>query len=358
MWYWLSRWTGLVSLVALAAVGSGAPGPASGQVGRAAPRPEDPPPTLNLRVRFANASGQLPAMTGVSGQALDGGDALLMLGTAGDGELCGSQGQFAVTGSPELPANAAGSHVWHVSARVLRVDLDRVTFAVDLVRYQRRAGWYEAVLKEMRTLTLREEQWTPVDAVTVLPERRGACGVAAAVLEASADFVESAADRSGAVDYELWLVHRHGTPIEPQRRLGTRRPGEVWEFSFGTIDEPVGECVAQTTVSGTVRARMLEDGQVEVLMAPARWIGQKLGPERAVGSPDEDAGRKVARVPRGIAVEFRLPPPSPAVIEWDKWEPCGERRAGQSLFARQLTSQSLALILKVSAAPGSDLSAR
>ena len=91
-------------------------------------------------------------------------------------------------------------------------------------------------------------------------------------------------------------------------------------------------------------------------MAPTRWIGQKLRPERGVGSPDEDAGRKLARVRSGVAIEFRLPPPSPTVIEWDKWEPCGESTAGQSLFARQLASQSLALILKVSDAPGSHIS--
>ena len=165
MRYRISRWTASVSAAALLALGSVVPGTARGQVdGATAQPPEEPRPTLNLRVRFANESGQLAATTSVSGQAMEGGDALLMLGTGGNGALCGSQGQFAVTGSPELPANVAGSYVWHVSARVLRVDLDRVTFAVDLVRYQRRPGAYDAVLKETRTLTVREEEWTPVDA--------------------------------------------------------------------------------------------------------------------------------------------------------------------------------------------------
>jgi hypothetical protein len=233
------------------------------------------------------------------------------------------------------------------------VDVDRITFALSIARYERTSAGYDLVLTETRTLTLREEQWTPVDAVAVSPQQRGACGVAVAVLEASADFMRSPGDRNGAIDYELWLVDRNRRSFEPQRRLGTGLPGEVWDFSFGTIDEPIADCLAQTTVRGTLRARVLENGQVEVLLAPARWIGQKLRPERAIGSPDEDAGRTIARVPSGVAVEFRLPPPSPTVLGWDKWERCGESTSGEPLFARQLATQSLALILTVSAAPGS-----
>lgn len=359
MWHCTSRWAASFTLAALVAVGSGGREAATAQAEQAtASGAQDPLPTLHLRVRFANASSQLAPMTGVSGPVIEGGDAVLMLGIGGDGPLCGSQGQFAVTGSPDLPGNVAGSHVWHVSARVLHVDLDRVTFALNLVRYQRRQGRYDAVLRETRKLTLREEQWMPVDAVTVLPDQRGACGIATAVLETSTNFLRSAMDRNGALDYELWLIHRDGTPIEPQRRLGTRAPGEVWEFSFDTIDEPVGSCVAQTTVRGTLRARVIEGGQIEVLMAPARWIGQKISPERGVGSPDEDTGRKLARIPPGVAVEFRLPPPSPAVVEWDKWERCGESSAQPSLFARQVATRWLSLVLTVSAAPGRAITAR
>jgi hypothetical protein len=207
---------------------------------------------------------------------------------------------------------ARSSFVWKLTVLPVSYENGRETFELEWARYRRDGGGRPSA-QGKTTLTLAEGQRQVVDLVHGAPGS-GNCPGASTLIEVGAGVRENPKFAQAILQYDMWLTHK-GTGGEPQVRhfAGMGVQGAEVTFAFVPLRFAVVQRIPNqaaydviTSVTGTVRGRLQEDGRIELSVDTTRRDG--MGP-RGEGPTGEHGGSGVKRleVTPSEAVEIELP---------------------------------------------------
>ena len=271
------------------------------------------------RLRVGAAVGEGPAVLVGTGVLKDDGTpwpgVRLRIGFVRAGEQCtaflgaGNQGELALVGGGDLPKAMNGfEHRWEVRVGVRDARTDRIVLDVAWQRLS------EAVSGQQAGVTLREDEEHVIDMVAAPP---GSASLAAnALVRVSASLSTLSAQRPPLYEYELWLVHEvPGREPLIEQVTAAARSGEVLPYRFRPLcwalsGEPLDErptSSLQLNVGGKVRARMREDGTLEVELVTTRDYSFREG---GTGG----GGTKTFSIRPGETVAVHLPAESGGVV--------------------------------------------
>ena len=212
-------------------------------------------------------------------------------------------------------------HFYQADFKVLPSEVDKITFEVDWRHwYSQHKGEALLVGGDRRVITMWEgNNYHVLDYLGWRDEDSGrgkAWPYINRVVGVRARVLEDPAHASERLDYDLWFEH-----TDPRGRKETRRfessgkQGEEVKFSFAPLRFPVPNVKtdegygvdAILESSGSLRARVRDDGQIEVRVNASRWIdGEPAGQPRSGGTGD--GGSKVFTVTSGETLRMILPP--------------------------------------------------
>jgi hypothetical protein len=227
----------------------------------------------------------------------------------------GETGATVISTMSDLCTIAAGGtvdrmsgphHAWSVRFTLVSVQIDKITVDVTM---DRRDNEPSAGRTVTRHLVLTENAPHVLDFVEA--DGSETCAARSMMLEVSAAFDEASAFARELLSYELWLTHRDAAGREWTRRESrSARQGELVDFRFRplrwTLDalQSAGdrEMAIDEHVSGAIRGRIREDGQIDVSFQAMRELGS------GAGSTGSRGGRKIFIVQSGEPVRLELPP--------------------------------------------------
>jgi hypothetical protein len=210
-------------------------------------------------------------------------------------------------GSSTAPLRSA-RHVWRFEFALISASTDRVVVDVSMDRVDERSA--ASARHWRRRLTVAEGTPHVLDFVERDDAPSPGCRTANLVLEVSADLVETATLAGQVLDYDLWLIdHVPGRPDSTSRQTLSGIQGQQLPFRFEVrwslaallpSQQLVGDLVE--TVSGAIRGRAHENGQIDIALNTSRVL--------AVGDGSTgDGGLKLFNVQEGERVSLELPAP-------------------------------------------------
>jgi hypothetical protein len=204
------------------------------------------------------------------------------------------------------------SFVWKITLIPVKQVEGRVTFDLEWARYQADSP-ARPVMQGMSTLTLGEGQRQVID-LAHGAAGSSRCDAASTMIEVGAAVREEPKLAGAILQYDLWLTHRAPSGAKQVRHFtGMGTQGAEIAFAFVPLRFQLQPGVSSqatydviTSVKGTLRGRLQEDGRIALTVDTSRRDG--LGPrgEGAAGDAG-NSGVKRLEVAESEAVEIELP---------------------------------------------------
>jgi hypothetical protein len=229
----------------------------------------------------------------------------------------GESGRMALAATSDLCASTIGSstprlrdarYVWRFEFTLISASTDRVMVDVTMDRIDGLSS--PSARQARRRLTLAEGTPHVLDFVERADAPDGNCRTVNLVVEISAAMAEATALASQILDYDLWLVdHVPGGRDSTRHQTFAGFQGQQLPFRFELhwslaallpSRQLVGDLVE--TVSGAVRGRARQDGQIDMALNTSRVLAVDEG---STG----DGGLKFFRMREGERVSLELPAP-------------------------------------------------
>jgi hypothetical protein len=204
------------------------------------------------------------------------------------------------------------SFVWKITLIPVKQVEARVIFDLEWARYQADSP-ARPVMQGMSTLTLAEGQRQVID-LAHGAAGSSRCGAESTVIEVGAAVQEEPKLAAAILQYDLWLTHQApGGAKQVRHFTGMGTQGAEIAFAFlplrfqlqpRTPSQATYDVI--TSVKGTLRGRLQDDGRIALTVDTSRRDG--LGPRGEAAAGDAgNSGVKRLEVGESEAVEIELP---------------------------------------------------
>jgi len=277
-------------------------------------------PVVQVGIRTLNADGSRGRDAGITRVVKPGEKASGYLHAGRiedpDGQLCSMRA--ADTTGRELNALDrrgldAALYVWKVTTTSVVLEAGRQTIDLEWARFDRAST--TATVSRKSRLTLADGQTHALDLVH--GTAAAPCLTPAVILEVTALTQEAPALADTVLRYDMWLVRHDGSGRKETRHVVlSGLQGRAPAFDFPPMFAPVPRLQddqydfrVATRISGTVRGRLTQEGQVSLELETHRSNRLERIPATALTLPPRSAGgRKMLTGALGEAIEIQLPP--------------------------------------------------